>query len=163
MHKAKCKANRETKQRLATHLPGGVQDFDALRRWSRLHRPALQLLSSQELGVFDDPSKGEHTIFFVTVRPRLHETNERKKFEVTQAVPYPITETGRIADNLREVYRNTHATNSRLKHGTYLVVVLAEGWPAPNVMPMGFELESVLPAYHPPNWYIEGINSGRVI
>ncbi|KAF7790060.1 hypothetical protein EIP86_001010 [Pleurotus ostreatoroseus] len=163
LHKTKCKVNRESQQRLAAELPGGVQDFDALRRWSRLHRPALQYLSAQELGIYDDPGKGEHTIFFVTVRPRLQETNERKKFEVTRAVPFPIAETGQVADSLRTVYRNTHATNSRLNHGTYLVVVLAEGWPAPNVMPMGFELGSVLPAYHPPNSIIERINSGRVL
>ncbi len=144
-------------------LPQGTQEFEALRRWTRVHRPVLQYLSAQELGVYDDPSKGAHTLYMVLVQPRPQETNERKKFEITQAVPFPIADTGRIAPKIREAYEATNASNSRLGLGTYMVAIMREGSTMPpNIVPMGFELGSALPDYRVPGGVIDDINSGKV-
>lgn len=165
LHKAKCNDNRKAQSQLLARSPLDALQFVIFRRWTHLHRPILLYLACQEIGAFDDPSKGAHTLFKVLVQPRPQEINEEKKFVITHAAPFPIADTGDDLPLIRQLYEVTEAAHRRLPHrmGTIIVMVKCEGSTIPsNVMPMAYELD-VPVVYIAPGRLINSISEGRVL
>ncbi|KAJ3543778.1 hypothetical protein NM688_g5823 [Phlebia brevispora] len=162
-HKDKCRINRQARERLAAS-PERTQEVEALRRWTRVHRPTLFYLSLQELGVLQDPSVADRTLFMVKVRSRPQETNERRRFEITEASPFPIDEVGEAAPQIRQAIETVRAAHRQPNYGTYMLFVLPDDVLCPpNLIPLDFEMGGVLPMHHTPKDMIDIVNQGRLL
>ena len=90
MHKLNCKKHQEARRALAAR-PQGIDELDALDRWKRVHRPALEFLSIQELGLCDDPGSGAHTVFKICVHKLYIEPCSSSSF-VQLAISHQLRE-----------------------------------------------------------------------
>lgn len=161
LHTIKCRNNQDIQRPLATD-PQGAQECDALTRWTYFHRPVLQYLSAQALGVFEDPSKGAHALFLVRVQPRPQETNAQTKFEITQAAPAPFASFKQILPQIEQAYEAARAPHSLRDQGTYMLMISRQGPAMPHMVPIGFPLGSGPLVYQDPAAVVDVINRGKV-
>ncbi len=164
MHKTKCIDHQRARRDLAAR-PEGIDELDALERWKRVHRPSIEYLSIQELGMCDDPRKGAHTVFKISVQLRPGETNPRKKFEVTQAAPCAMADFAMpFSLYMHCKYEQAREMHIPLNLSTFLIVFMRKGSEVPNIVTIGLEpsfYKSPSP-YIAPGEIIEDINNGEV-
>lgn len=142
-------------------IPGAVEETAPLLKWATLHMFALQLLSAQELRIFEHPYIAPHVLFSVFVRARPEEKSRKKRFFITHASPYPIALTGPNVARVREAYALASAGKGD-KQGTYLISIMSEEILIPYLIPIGFDLNYRLPGRGKPQVIISIINSGIV-
>ncbi|KAJ6454207.1 hypothetical protein C8R45DRAFT_882233 [Mycena sanguinolenta] len=163
-HKPKCAINRSN----AEMMPKTSLDtLKALRAFTSKHRPTIAEAGIRALGVFTDPSRAEHDLLLILLRPRLESPRVETTFWVTAANVVPIS-TFPQREEMRGQLKVASDANKRSGMAGALFVMLMdiEGGTT-NVAPVGFPkaspelLDPASAAWE--TWLTTRLNEGVVV